>query len=300
MVSRKDGKETPAMNKHRLIRHTTQSIAFSMLAFASVSVLLILGVIMYFMIVQGSHAINWSFLTEFPRKAMTEGGIYPALVGSFYLGAGAILLAFPLAVSSAIWLSEYARTGWWVRTIRVGVNTLAGVPSIVFGLLGFAFFVKVLGFGVSLLSGALTLAILILPIIIRAAEEALTSVPIAFREGALALGATRWHMVRTVVLPAALPGILTGAVLGMSRAVGETAPIMFTAAAFYMARLPQSPFDKVMALPYHIYVMATESPNYWCTKDLQFGAALVLLGLVLSLNIGAIVWRTRLRRTRKW
>ncbi len=288
------------MTESRIRRQVIQTLAFSLLGLASLSAFVVLAVILYFMISQGSKAINWGFLTEFPRNGMTEGGIYPAIVGSFYLALGSIALAFPLAVSAAVWLSEYARAGWWVRTIRVGVNTLAGVPSIVFGLFGLAFFVKILGLGVSVLSGAFTLGLLILPIIIRAAEEALTSVPRGFREGALALGATQWQTVRTVVLPAALPGILTGAILGVSRAVGETAPILFTAAAFYMGRLPQSPFDKVMALPYHIYVMATESPNYWKTQDLQFGTALVLLGLVLTLNLGVVIWRTRLRRRKKW
>ncbi len=288
------------MTGSRIRRQVIQTLAFSLLGLASLSAFIVLAVILYFMISQGSKAINWRFLTEFPRNGMTEGGIYPAIVGSFYLAIGSISLAFPLAVSAAIWLSEYARSGLWVRAIRVGVNTLAGVPSIVFGLFGLAFFVKILGLGVSALSGAFTLGLLILPIIIRAAEEALTSVPRGFREGALALGATQWQTVRTVVLPAALPGILTGAILGVSRAVGETAPILFTAVAFYMGRLPQSPFDKVMALPYHIYVMATESPNYWKTKDLQFGTALVLLGLVLTLNLGVVIWRTRLRRRKKW
>lgn len=278
----------------------TQMAAFSLLGFTSLSAFIALGVLLYFMISQGERAISWEFLTAFPRHGMTQGGIYPAIVGSFYLATGSIAAAFPLAVATAIWLSEYARTGLWVRMIRVGVNSLAGVPSIVFGLFGLAFFVKILGFGVCALSGALTLGLLILPIIIRAAEEALRAVPRNFREGALALGATQWQTVRTVVLPAALPGVLTGVILGVSRAVGETAPIMFTAAAFYMGHLPRSPFDKVMALPYHIYVMATESPNYWQTKDLQFGAALVLLALVLTMNIGAVVWRTRLRRREKW
>jgi phosphate transport system permease protein len=281
-------------------RRVIQAVAFSLLGAASVAAFLALGVILYYMIREGSGAISWSFLTEFPRKGMTEGGILPALVGSFYLTVGAILASLPLALASAVWLSEYSRGGWYVRLIRIGINSLAGVPSIVFGLLGLAFFVKVLGIGVSVLAGALTLALLILPILIRAAEEALASVPMSFREGALALGATRWHAVRTVVLPAATPGILTGAVLGISRAVGETAPIMFTAAAFYMTKLPQSPFDKVMALPYHVYVMATESPNYWRTQDLQFGTALVLLGLVLTMNLGAVVWRTRARRRKQW
>ncbi len=277
-----------------------QIMAFVALGSASLLALMVLVLILYFMIAQGSRVIGWKFLTEFPRKGMTEGGIYPALVGSFYLATGAIIVAFPLAVSSAIWLSEYARQSLWVKIVRIGVNTLAGVPSIVFGLLGLAFFVGVLRLGVSLLSGVFTLALLILPIVIRASEEAIRSVPMSFREGALALGATKWQTVRTIVLPSALPGILTGAILGVSRAVGETAPIMFTAVAFYMAHLPKSPFDKVMALPYHIFVMATESPNYWRTKNLQFGTALVLLGLVLSLNLGVVIWRTNLRRRKRW
>jgi phosphate transport system permease protein len=281
-------------------KRVVQRIAFSLLTLSTVSAFLALGAILYSMIANGASALSWQFLCEFPKKMMTEGGIYPALVGSFYLTVGAVLLSLPLAVASAIWLSEYSRGGLWVRVIRVGVNSLAGVPSIVFGLLGLAFFVKVLGLGVSLLAGALTLALLILPILIRAGEEALQAVPMNFREGALALGATKWHAVRTVVLPTAIPGILTGVILGVSRAIGETAPIMFTAAAFYMSRLPETLSDKVMALPYHIFVMATESPNYFKTRNLQFGAALVLLGMVLLMNLGAVTWRARVRRRKQW
>jgi len=281
-------------------KRTVQRVAFALLTLSTVSAFVALGAILYSMISNGASALSWEFLVEFPRKMMTEGGIYPALVGSFYLTVGAVLLSLPFAVASAIWLSEYSRGGLWVRIIRVGVNSLAGVPSIVFGLLGLAFFVKVLGLGVSLLAGALTLALLILPILIRAGEEALQAVPMNFREGALALGATKWHAVRTVVLPSALPGILTGVILGVSRAIGETAPIMFTAAAFYMSRLPETLSDKVMALPYHIFVMATESPNYFKTRNLQFGAALVLLGMVLLMNLGAVTWRARARRRKEW
>jgi phosphate transport system permease protein len=281
-------------------KRTVQLVAFALLTVSTVSAFVALGAILYSMILNGASALSWEFLVEFPRKMMTEGGIYPALVGSFYLTVGAVLLSLPFAVASAIWLSEYSRGGLWVRVIRVGVNSLAGVPSIVFGLLGLAFFVKVLGLGVSLLAGALTLALLILPILIRAGEEALQAVPMNFREGALALGATKWHAVRTVVLPSAIPGILTGVILGVSRAIGETAPIMFTAAAFYMSRLPETLSDKVMALPYHIFVMATESPNYFKTRNLQFGAALVLLGMVLLMNLGAVTWRARVRRRKQW
>ncbi len=281
-------------------KRTGERIAFALLTLSTASAFLALGAILYSMIVNGASALSWEFLASFPRKMMTEGGVYPALVGSFYLTVGAVLLSFPFAVASAIWLSEYSRGGLWVRAIRVGVNSLAGVPSIVFGLLGLAFFVKVLGLGVSLLAGALTLALLILPILIRAGEEALQAIPMNFREGALALGATKWHAVRTVVLPSAIPGILTGVILGVSRAIGETAPIMFTAAAFYVSRLPETLSDKAMALPYHIFVMATESPNYFKTRNLQFGAALVLLGMVLLMNLGAVAWRARVRRRKQW
>ncbi len=281
-------------------KRIVQRIAFALLTLSTASALLALGAILYSMISNGASALSWQFLSEFPKRMMTEGGIYPALVGSFYLTVGAVVLSLPFAVASAIWLSEYSRGGLWVRVIRVGVNSLAGVPSIVFGLLGLALFVKVLGLGVSLLAGALTLALLILPILIRAGEEALQAVPMSFREGALALGATKWHAVRTVVLPSAIPGILTGVILGVSRAIGETAPIMFTAAAFYMSRLPETLSNKVMALPYHIFVMATESPNYYKTRNLQFGAALVLLGMVLLMNLGAVTWRARVRRRKQW
>jgi len=281
-------------------KRAAQRIAFTLLTLSTVSAFIALGAILYSMIANGASALSWDFLVQFPRKMMTEGGIYPALVGSFYLTVGAVLLSLPFAVASAIWLSEYSRGGLWVRVIRVGVNSLAGVPSIVFGMLGLTLFVKVLGLGVSLLAGALTLALLILPILIRAGEEALQAVPMSFREGALALGATKWHAVRTVVLPSAIPGILTGLILGVSRAIGETAPIMFTAAAFYMSRLPETLSDKVMALPYHIFVMATESPNYFRTRNLQFGAALVLLGMVMVMNLGAVMWRARVRRRKQW
>jgi phosphate transport system permease protein len=221
-----------------------------------------------------------------------------------YLTVGALVSALPFGVASAIWLSEYAGSSWWVRTIRIGVNTLAGVPSIVFGLLGFAFFVNVLGLGASLLSGAFTLGVLILPILIRSSEEALRAVPNEFREGALALGATQWHAVRTVVLPSAVPGVITGAILGIGRAIGETAPILFTAAAIYRTQLSDTLLEtltsRTMTLPTHIFYMATENPQGWKAMDLQFGSALLLLGLVVCLNLGAVIWRTRVRRRKQW
>jgi len=283
---------------------TVQTIAFSVLTLTSLAAFFSLALILYVMVTKGVGALSWEFLTQLPRKGMTEGGIYPMLLGSFYLTAGAIVSALPFGVASAIWLSEYAAGGLWVRIVRIGVNTLAGVPSIVFGLLGLAFFVNVLGLGASLLSGAFTLGVLILPLLIRASEEALRTVPNEFREGALALGATRWHAVRTVVLPTAVPAILTGAVLGIGRAIGETAPILFTAAAIYKTRLPGTLYEtltsRTMALPTHIFYMATENPRGWEAKDLQFGAALVLLALVMLMNLGAVTWRARVRRRKQW
>ncbi len=290
------------MKAHRSAKakRVTEIVAFSLLGAAMLVGLLALGVILYYIISRGSGAISWEFLTAFPRRGMTAGGIYPALVGSLYLTIGALVVALPLALGAAVFLVEYAREGVWVRAIRIGVNTLAGVPSIVFGLLGLALFVKALGIGVSLLAGSLTLGLLILPLLIRTTEEALRSVPRSFREGGLAVGATRWRTIRSIVLPASLPGILTGIVLSLSRAIGETAPIMFTAAAFFTPRLPRSPLDEVMALPYHIFVMATESPNAWRTQGLQYGAVLVLVGLVLVLNLGAILLRAHARRRKVW
>lgn len=285
-------------------RNALQNTAFGVLTLASLASFLALGAILYAVFSRGIGAISWEFLTQMPRSGMTQGGVYPMILGSFYLTVGALVSALPFGVISAIWLSEYAGGGGWVRLIRVGVNTLAGVPSIVFGLLGLAFFVNVLGLGASLLSGAFTLGILILPILIRASEEALRAVPDEFREGALALGATQWHAVRTVVLPSALPGILTGAILGIGRAIGETAPILFTAAAIFRTRLPETLVgtltSRTMTLPTHIFYMATENPRGWQAVDLQFGAALLLLGLVVCLNLGAVVWRTRVRRRKPW
>lgn len=277
-----------------------QRAGFALLAAAAGAVFLALGAILFFILRQGAPTISWEFLTAFPRRGMTEGGIFPVLVGTFYLMVGTVLVTAPLGVGAAIYLAEYARGGRWVRAIRAGVNNLAGVPSIVFGLFGLAFFVKLLGLGVSLLSGALTLGILVLPVVIRATEEALRAVPREFREGAHALGATRWQVTRTVVLPAALPGIITGAILAVGRAAGDTASILFTAAVFYTARLPRSPLDEVMALPYHLYVMATEHPAFWRTRHIQYGTATVLLTLVLAFYLTAAFWRAHARRRKRW
>lgn len=258
-----------------------------------------LFVIVFFVVWNGWKAISWGFLTQMPTDSMTKGGILPCIVGTLCLGIGAIVVALPIGVASAIYLNEYARPGRVLRLIRLGISNLAGVPSVVFGLFGLAFFVIWLNMGVSILAGVLTLAALTLPVIIGSTEEALKSVPNTYREASLALGATRWQTIYQVVLPAALPGILTGAILGLSRAAGETAPIMFTAAVFFTPVLPTSPFSKIMALPYHIYVLATAGTNIEATRPLQYGTALVLITLVLGMNLVAIVWRARLRKRMK-
>jgi len=277
-------------------RRLVQGLAFFIIRSSAVVIGSALAIMLGFIFVRGYKALNWTFLTQPPMEAMTKGGIFPAIVGTCYLTLGAILIAFPLGVGSAIYLSEYAREGKLVRIIKLGINNLAGVPSVVFGLFGLGLFVVFLGFGSSILSGSLTLAFLILPVIIGASEEALKAVPQTYREASLALGGTKWQTIYKVVLPAALPGILTGSILGIGRAAGETAPIMFTAAAFYTARLPSSIFDEVMALPYHIYVLATAGTHIEETRYLQYGTALVLIGLVLGINLVAIIMRTRMRR----
>ena len=279
-------------------RQRRQKIIFLLFRLAAVINGAALLSVLLFLLAKGWRAISWTFLTQPPYEAMTKGGILPCIVGTVALGLGAILVALPIGVISAVYLHEYAREGRAVRLIRLGINNLAGVPSVVFGLFGLAFFVVWLRLGVSILSGALTLAALSLPVIIASAEEAFRSVPDTYREASYGLGATKAQTVFRVVLPTALPGILTGAILGLSRAAGETAPIMFTAAVFFRPDLPHSLLDPVMALPYHIFVLATAGTNIELTRPLQYGTALVLIVLVLGLNLVAILYRSRLRRQR--
>jgi phosphate transport system permease protein len=290
-------REAAALKKRRWIRRNVKQnilfLLFRLAAFLNGAVLL---VVVGFLVAKGWRAINWTFLSQPPLDAMTRGGILPCIVGTVAVSLGAMIVAFPIGVASAIYLSEYARPGRLVRLIRLTINNLAGVPSVVFGLFGLAFFVVWLGFGVSLLAGALTLGVLSLPVVIGASEEALRTVPPTYREASLALGATRWQTIHRVVLPAALPGILTGLILGIGRAAGETAPIMFTAAAFFTPHLPRSAFDEIMALPYHIYVLATAGTEIEKTRPLQYGTALVLIALVLGMNLAAIALRYRIRR----
>lgn len=275
-----------------------ERLAFWLLRAALAIVLFPVLFILGYMVWRGAPGLTWEFVTTAPRSGMRAGGIFPAIVGTLCLVLGTIAVALPLGVMAAIYLNEYARPSRWTRFIRLAIVNLAGVPSVVYGLFGLGFFVIFLQFGTSIAAGALTLAIMSLPVIITASEEALRSVPESFRQVAYSLGATRWQMVRTAVLPYALPGILTGAILGLSRAAGETAPILFTVAAFYLPRLPQSVFDQAMALPYHLYVLSTQIPNV--PPRVTYGTALVLVGLVVLLNLAAIVIRAHYRKARQW
>jgi len=250
--------------------------------------------------IHGLPAISWEFLTSEPQKSGAEGGILPAILGTFYLVIGTIAVALPLGMFSAIYLTEYAKQTKFTQSIRMAIVTLAGIPSIVFGLFGLGLFVITLDFGSSILAGSLTLACMILPTIIVASEEALKSVPQYMREGSLALGATKWVTIYKNVLPYALPGMLTGSILGVGRAAGETAPILLTAAAFFLPELPTSVFDQVMALPYHLYILATQHPEAQKILPMQYGTALVLLFLVVGLNLVAIILRIRVRKKYKW
>lgn len=279
-------------------RKLFQGIMFFLFKTAAIINGTALLIIMYFLVARGWRAINWTFLSQPPMDSMTKGGILPCIIGTLCLSMGAILVSLPIGVASAIYLNEYARPGRLVRMIRLGINNLAGVPSVVFGLFGLAFFVVYLDMGVSIVAGSLTLGAMTLPVIIGASEEALRAVPDTYREASLGLGASKWQTIYRVVLPTALPGILTGAILGLGRAAGETAPIMFTAAVFFTPSLPSSIFDEVMALPYHIYVLATAGTEIEATRHLQYGTALVLISLVMGLNLIAIFYRASLQKRR--
>jgi phosphate transport system permease protein len=281
-------------------RYLKQHVFFGIVRLAAFSIAVAIAAFLLYIFSNGIGAINWEFLTQAPRDSMTKGGIMPAILGTLYLTAGAIIIAMPLGVSSAIYLSEYAKQGPVIRIIRIGMNCLAGVPSIVFGLFGLGLFVVFLQFGSCVLSGALTLGFLILPTIIGASEEALKAVPQTFREASLGLGVSKWQTTLRIVLPNALPGILTGSILGIGRAAGETAPIMFTAAAFFTAKLPSSIFDEVMALPYHVYVLATAGTHIEETRPLQYGTVLVLVALVLGVDLIAIIIRSYIRKKKRW
>jgi phosphate transport system permease protein len=275
-----------------------QNVAFSILGVVTLVIVVPILLVILYIAINGAGAISWEFVTAAPRNGMKAGGIFPAIVGTILLVFGTMLFSLPLGVLSAIYLVEYASDNLFTRMIKLSVVNLSGIPSIVYGLFGFTAFVLLLHFRASILAGSLTLAIMSLPVIITASKEALESVPFNFREISLSLGATRWQTVRYCVLPYAIPGILTGTVLSLSRAAGETAPILFTVAAFYLPRLPRSVFDQVMALPYHLYVISTQVPNI--PLSLSFATALVLIALVFLMNLISIILRAHYRKKRLW
>ena len=280
-------------------KKAVQAVGFFALRICLYIVLAALLLILYDVGRKGGGTVTWAFLSQMPRRGMTEGGIFPAIMGTFLVTIVTALLAVPLGMFSAIYLNEYARKSRINRLIRLAIRNLSGVPSIVYGLFGVILFVNMLKFGTSILSAGLTLGLMTLPWTITASEESLKTIPNSYREGALALGATKWQAIRTNVLPYALPGMLTGTVLGLARAAGETAPIMFTGAAFSLPFLPKSLGDQFMALPYHLYVMATQHHDIAKVRPLAYGTALVLIVLVLGMNMAAIVLRFRLRRKKR-
>ena len=278
--------------KSRLIR---DRLATVVLWACMGTVLAILGGILFFLIARGVGALSWEFFTEPPRDSMTKGGISTPLVGTLQLVAVAMAFAFPVGVLTAVYLNEYAREGRFTRLLRLAVRSLAGVPSVVFGLFGLSFFVIFLRFGSSLLSAGLTLGCLALPVIVGASEAALKAVPQDYRDASYAIGATRWQTIRKVVLPAAFPAILTGGILSVGRVAGETAPIIFTGAAFFTPDIAKSLFSEVMALPYHVLILATAGTNIEETRGIQYGTILVLLLVVLGITLAGVIWRARLR-----
>jgi phosphate transport system permease protein len=283
-------------------RKLNEKLGFFIVRLAAVLVIFVLAVILYDIISKGHGVISWEFITQKPRRGMTEGGIWPAIVGTFWVSLVTIIFAVPVGMFTAIYLNEYALQGRIIRVIRLAIRNLSGVPSIVYGLFGFALFVLMMKLGLSVLSAGLTLGLLTLPWTITASEEALKTVPMSYREGALALGATKWQTIRSNVLPYAVPGMLTGTILGLARAAGETAPILFTGAAFFWPVLP--PFPKVlvtqfMALPYHLFIMSTQHHEIAKVRPLAYGTALVLIVLVLSMNVLAVLIRYRFRKKYK-
>ena len=271
-----------------------EKFGFGVLLAATLVVVIPVLFIIWLIISKGWSALSWNFLFTMPREGMREGGIFPAIVGTLYLVFVSIAFALPIGVMAALYLNEYAKDNVLTRTINLAIVNLAGVSSVVFGLFGLSLFVVFLKFGVSIISGALTLGIMTLPVIITTTREALRAVPRSYREVSFSLGATRWQTIRHSVLPSAVPGILTGAILSVGRVAGETAPILFTVAAFYLPHLPHSPLDQAMALPYHLYIISTQIPNV--PENYRYGTAFVLVGLVLVMNIAAVLLRAKFRR----
>ncbi len=280
-------------------KQINQLIAFNLFRLVSYSIVAILFLILGFIAVRGVSAISWEFLTEMPTDGMTGGGILPAIVGTLCLVIGSIIFAFPIGVLSAIYINEYLKESWFKTLIRSMTNNLAGVPSIVFGLFGMALFVHELSFGDSIIAGSLTLGIMVLPIIIRTTEEALKAVDDSFRIGSYALGASKLQTISKVVLPICYPNIITGLILSISRVSGETAPILFTVAAYFLPRLPSSIFDQVMALPYHLYVLTTSGTDIEKSRPMAYGTALVLIIIVLIVNLFANMLRKKYNKRLK-
>nr|WP_116679977.1 phosphate ABC transporter permease PstA [Porphyromonas loveana] len=280
-------------------KKSSERIAFFIFRLLGFSVLALLLALLGFIVYNGIGVINWEFITTAPTEGMTAGGIYPAIVGTLCLVAGSMIVAFPVGIMSAIYTQEYARDGWLVRIIRIMTNNLAGIPSIVFGLFGMALFVNTLGFGDSIVAGSLTLGLLALPLVIRTTEEALKAIPDTYRTGSYALGAGKLQTIFRVVLPAAFPDIITGLILSIGRVSGETAPILFTAAAYFLPKLPSSIFDQVMALPYHLYVIATSGTDLEASRPIAYGTALVLITIVLVMNLLATAIRSYISKNKK-
>jgi len=276
-----------------------QTLGFALLRLCMGLTVLFLVVIFFDIYRKGAGVISWEFLTQPPTDGMTQGGIFPAIVGTFYVTIITALVSVPLGMGCAIYLNEYATAGKRTRVIRMAIRNLSGVPSIVYGLFGVALFVELMRLGTGILAAGLTLGLMTLPWTITASEEALRSVPKAYREGSLALGATKWQSIQTNVLPYAIPGMLTGTILGLSRAAGETAPILFTGAAFFLPQLPQSVRDQFMALPYHLYIMATQHRDIGAARPLAYGTALVLITMVFLMNLIGIVLRYHLRKAKR-
>mgnify|MGYP000048664659 FL=1 len=274
-----------------LKKRTSQKFAFGFFILLSYLVVAILFVILGFIIIKGGSVISWDFLTKAPEEGMTKRGIFPAIVGTFYLIVGSSIISFPIGIMSGIYMNEYATNGKVVRFIRIMTNNLSGVPSVVFGLFGMSLFVNALGWGDSIIAGSFTLALMSLPLIIRTTEEALKSIDDSFRHGSLALGATKLQTIRRVVLPMAFPNIITGLILSVGRVSGETAPILFTVAAYFLPQLPGSIFDQCMALPYHLYVISTSGTDIEASRGMAYGTALVLIAIVLVVNLLANLLR---------
>lgn len=279
-----------------MTKKNTEKVWFAIAGFFAFLTIAVLLFLLGSIIVRGYSVLSWEFITQPPRRNMTEGGIWPALVGTIYVSSLTIFISVPIGIGAAIYLNEYASQGKLVRIIRMSIRNLAGVPSIVYGLFGLGIFASFLQIGVGLITAAITLALMVLPWVITASEEALKAVPMSFREGGLAIGATKWQTIRTLVLPSALPGMMTGSILGLARAAGETAPIILTGAAYFSRNLPSSLSDSFMALPYHLYILATQHAQASVVRPIAYGTALVLILLVVLLNMSAILVRNHYRK----